>query len=146
LDAALVAIHPQVQLIDMAGGPAAGMDHAKRAAGEGRRHDETVIGIEKIFADAVAIGLGESAQATIHVLDISGRAEGDEIENMDADITENTVGAVALGQPPEPLLAGAPVAPGFRNEPALQVGCLDMLYRADAAAEHQLAGGMDLRH
>lgn len=54
LEAALFAIDAQLQLVQMARRPAAGMDDAERAVGEIDRHGETVIGVEHIFADLAA--------------------------------------------------------------------------------------------
>lgn len=54
LEAALFAIDAQLQLIQMAGCPAAGVDDAEGAIGKIDRHGEAVIGIEHIFADLAA--------------------------------------------------------------------------------------------
>ena len=145
LDAALLAIYAQPKLVEMAARPAAGMHHAEGAVGEVERHGEAVIGVELIFADAVSWRLVEGAQPAEDMVDVERCAIAGEIEDVDADVAQHAVRAVAARQPPEPFRVGAPVAPEFRHQPALQIGGLDMAYRADLARLHHLARLLERR-
>src|SRR5690606_21454280 len=113
-DATLVTIDAQTQLVDVPGCPAARMNDAEGTAAEGCRHDEAVVGIEVVLANLVPFRLGERAQTTRHILYAGRSAKGDEVKNVDADIAQHAVRAVALRQAPKPLRSSAPVAPGLR--------------------------------
>ena len=75
--------------------------------------------------------------------DVEAGAVGDEVEDVHADVAEHALGAVLRGEPPEPALLGAPVAPVPAGEPGLQVARLDVADLADLAGLDHAAGGLD---
>ncbi len=75
----------------MARCPAAGVNDAHGAVFQLGGHGEAVIGVEIVGADLVAFIFVERLQAREDPLHIAARAIGGEVENVDADITQNTV-------------------------------------------------------
>ena len=63
LDGALGAIDAEPQVVEVAGGEAAGMDDADGAVLEADGHGEAVVGVEVVVADLVAGRLVEGLEA-----------------------------------------------------------------------------------
>ncbi len=91
LQRTLVAVDAQAQFVEMARCPAAGVNDAHGAVFQLGGHGEAVIGVEIVGADLVAFIFVERLQAREDPLHIAARAIGGEVENVDADITQNTV-------------------------------------------------------
>ena len=134
LDAALVAVNAQPQLVHVAGGPAAGVDHAERAVVEIRRHGEAVIGVELVFADRSPGGLVEGLDAARR----RGRCRGPSHRWRNRGCGRRCRRARPWSRASSTAataswLLGAPVAPGLADQPALQVAGLDVADLADLA-------------
>ncbi|MNU98004.1 hypothetical protein D3C71_881030 [compost metagenome] len=81
----------QAEFVEVARRPAAGVDDAHGAVLKLGGHGEAVIGVEIVDADLVALIFVEGLQPREDALHITARAIGGEVENVDADITQNTV-------------------------------------------------------
>ncbi len=143
LERALLAVDHQVDVVGLAGGVAAHVDDAEGAVAELHGHRDAVVHVEAVDVDHAALGLVEGAHPGVQRHDVEAGAVGDEVEDVHADVAEHALGAVRGGEPPEPALLGAPVAPVAAGEPGLQVGGLDVADLADLAGEHHLAGELD---
>lgn len=82
--------------------------------------DGGIVGVERIFSDLFSFDGGEGFEAAIDIRERSGNSRG-EINDVDADISEDPFASVFLGKTPEPNGAGFPIAPSIGNEPALEV-------------------------
>ena len=109
------------------------MDDAQGAVAELYGHRAGIVGVEAVVADRTALGLVEGLQPRPQRGDVETGAEGDEVEDVDADIAEDAARAMGRRQPPQPSLVGPPVAPVARRQPALQIARGNMPDVADLA-------------
>src|SRR5207249_2456203 len=70
--------------------------------------------------------------------DVASGGESGEVDEMNADVADDALAAVLGREAPQPAVLATPIAPLLADQPALQVGGLEVPKRADLAVFDQL--------
>ena len=133
----LGTMHNQLERIGVASGKTAGMDHTQSTIFQLNIHNGTVIGIQRIVANAIILSLVKGFQLAGNFRYFAVGSKTGKIQNMNADIAQHTKAAMRFGQAPQPALFCLPVAPVVAHQPALAIAGFKMAHFTNFAITHQ---------